>query len=805
MRDLRFAARNLRRNPGFTATVAAVLALGIGTNTAIFSLVDQILLHPAGVDHPERVVALRVRYPKLNLPNIGISARDFADARESRSVFRNAAAVGQGDFNYTGAAVPERLQGASVTAEWFDVFGARPLLGRTFLPEEDEPNNNQVVVLSYAAWKRLFGGDPTVIGRSMELNYKPHRITGVMRPGFRWPRQADLWVPLGLDRKAWAEENRFNENMAGFARLQPGVTLQQAQTQMGVLSDRVRTGTQNGAFARSSEWGMFVMPVAEFSAGETKKPLLILVGAVGFVLLIACANIAGLLLARASGRARDAAVRVALGAGRWRLVRETMIESLLLAVLGGAGGIVMASVAANLMLMLAPENAAPGVEAALSVPVLAFSAMLSVLTGLAFGLAPAWRIARMDPHENLKGGGRTGSPTAARQRLRSVLVIGEVAIALVLLVGAGLFLRSMARLQAVDPGFHPEGVVTATLSLPKARYATKAQQAAFFHAVEDKLAGSPGVIAAAHALPMPFSGDDWTASFRIQGRPVAPGDPGPHGRVRAVSGNFFTALGIPLRAGRLFTAGDREGSAPVAIIDENLAREYWPGEDPLGKALRNDDNGPWYVIVGVVGNIHHTDLASDSGKGTYYFSIYQKPTPLDTIVVKTAGDSAAMAGVIREAVRSVDPTQPVHSVITMSDWIEKSLAPRRFVQRLLVFFAAMALFLAAFGLYGVISYSVTQRTQEIGIRMALGADRGDVLGMVVGQGLRLAVAGAVIGLGGSLAAFALLRSVLYRAGAFDVVTFASTCGVLLAAAALASYLPALRATRVSPAEALRYE
>lgn len=805
MSNFRFAARSLTRTPGFTLTAVAALALGIGANTAIFSLVNQVLLNPPGIADPARVVAVRVRYEKLNMATIPASPTDFDDARKSTATFDAVAAQGEGDFNYTGAAVPERLQGAAVTQRWFDVFGARPLLGRTFLPEEDLPNANQVVVLSYAAWKRLFGGDPSVLGRTMELNYKTYRIIGVMGPEFRWPRLVELWAPLGNDPKLYVEDNRFNENLYTVARMKPGVTLVQANAQMNLLTDRVRSKDGNGRYARSSGWGMFAVPIADYAAGDTKRPLLVLLGAVGFVLLIACANIAGLMLARASGRARDVAVRVALGAGRWDLLRQTLAESMMLAALGAVAGIALAYGGIRLLLLLAPEDAAAGVEPHLSLSVLAVTGLLSIFAGLLFGLAPAWQIARVDPQESLKGGGRSGTPSRARQRLRAALVIGEVAVALVLLVGAGLFLRSMARLEAVNPGFQPAGVVTATLSLPTSRYGKPEQQIAFYRALEEKIAALPGVASSAHGMPLPFSGMDASASFNILGRPKPPGDPGPHGNIRYVSPAFFTALGIPLRSGRYFTAEDRKGSEMAVIIDENLARQYWPGEDPLGKRMRVDDGLPWSVVVGVVGHIRHSDLGVDVAKGTYYFPMYQQPVPFTTVVLKSQQDPATLSTAIRQAVMAVDPSQPVHHIKTMQEWLNSSLAPRRFVLRLLAFFAVVALLLASLGLYGVISYSVTQRTQEIGIRMALGAQRGSVLSLVVGQGLRLAGLGVVLGLGGSIAAFALLRSVLYQAGTFDVVTFGSMAAVLVMAACLASYIPARRAMRVEPTEALRYE
>jgi predicted permease len=804
--DFRLAARTLRGNPGFTLTATAALALGIGANAAIFSLVDQALLHPAGVARPDRVVAVRVRYDKLNLRSIPLSAPDFRDVRDSREVFEHTAVVDQGDFNYTGGDLPERLRGAAVSREYFDVFGARPMLGRSFSAEEDRPGANQAVVLAYAAWKRLFGGDAGVLGRTIPLNQKPYRVVGVMGPEFRWPSGVDLWAPLGLAPDAYAEDNRFNEHLYAVARLRDGVPFGRAAAFAGVLSDRVRNARGRGAnYARDSAWGMFLVPFTDFVAGDTRTPMLVLLGAVGFVLLIACSNIAGLMVARASGRAREAAVRIALGASRWQLIRQTMAESLLLAAGGAAAGLAAGYAGVRLLLAVAPEGAAAGFVARLDVRVLLFTTTVAVVSAILFGLAPAWQISRMDPQAGLQAAGRSGMGGRARTRLRSALVVAETALALVLLAGAGLLLRSLARLQEVNPGFDPRGVITATLSLPPAAYPDEPKRIAFYQAVVDRLAAVPGVSAAATILPLPFSGFDASASFQIEEKPTAPGDPGPHGDVRAVSPAYFRAMGIPLKRGRFFSDQDRQGTERVAIVDENLARQYWPGEDPIAQHIRNGSQGAWATVVGVVGHVHHSALATDTGKGVYYYPIWQRAAPVSSFVVKTEGDPARFAAAIREAVRAIDPAQPVHDVRTMAAMVEDSLAPRRFVVRLMGFFAAAALLLAALGLYGVISYSVAQRTQEIGVRMALGAPAGSVLALILGHGFRLAAAGVAAGLIVSVIAAQWVRSQLYRVSAFDPLTFAATALVLIAAALLASYIPARRATKVDPSTALRWE
>lgn len=801
--DLRLAGRTLAKNPAFAVTAVATLALGIGANTAIFSVVNQVLLNPSGVSGPDRVVAVRARYDKLALRSIPVSVPDFADVDASKSVFDSAAVMKTLDLNYTGQAVPERLQGAAVSRGWFDVFRAHPLLGRVFSADEDTPQGSQVAILSYAAWTRLFARDAGVIGRTLELNQSTYRVVGVMGPEFRWPARVDLWVPQGLPREMFTPGYRFNESLTCFARLRPGVGFAQAASYMSVLNNRVyHDGTRAGAYAQASAWGMFVVPFTDFVAGDTRTPLLVLLGAVGFVLLIACSNIAGLMLARASGRAREIAVRAALGARGWDLIRPSLAESVVLASAGAALGLGVAYAGAQALLRLAPDDAAVTLAIRLDARVLLFALFAAVVSAALFSLVPAFQISRLGRFHSLKEGGRGGASSLSRQRLRSGLVIGEVALALVLLVGAGLFLRSLARLQNVSPGFDGSGVMSAMLSLPPAQYGQPEKRAAFYTALVDRMAHLPGVTSAAVGVPVPFTTDN-SASFNIEGRPQPPGDPGPHGDLRFVSPGYFAALKIPLRAGRVFTDRDRAGSEPVMVIDENLARQYWPNENPLGKRMRQGKD--WATIVGIVGHVKHDSLASDTGKGTYYAPMFQRPLPLAYLLVRTDGDPSRLAAPLREAVLALDTKQPVHDLVTMESRVAASLGPRRFVVTILGFFAAIALLMAVLGLYGVISYAVSQRTQEIGIRMALGAEPSQVLGLVIAQGMRLAAAGGVIGLVASFGFSRWLESQLFAVSPFDPLTFAAMAAVLIAAALLASYIPATRATRVHPSEALRYE
>ena len=805
-KDFRYAVRTLLRTPGYTVVAVATLALGIGANTAIFSVVNQVLLNPAGIRHADRLVALRVRYDKLALYNIGVSIPDFADVRDSTQQFASAALIDTSDFNYTGSTVPERLRGANVTWRWFDVFEAKPLLGRVFRPEEDRPNANYEVVLSYAAWKRLFGRDPGVIGLNVELNQLPYRIIGVMGPQFRWPMDVDLWAPLGLASSQYTERNRFNESYQAVARLKPGLPFSAANAYVEVLSSHVRNnGTPGGAYAKDAAWGMFLLPFTDFIAGNTRTPMLVLLGAVGFVLLIACSNIAGLMLARASGRGREIAVRAALGASRWNLIRQSLAESLALAFGGALVGLGVAFAGLRGLLALAPEGLPIAVSVSMDGTVLAFTALAAIAAGILFGVAPAWQISRLNRYELLKEGGRSNTGGKARHRLRAALVIGEVALALVLLVGAGLFLRSLAALEDVQPGFDPHGVITASLSLPHTRYGDPQKRVAFYRAVLGNLSAMPGVSSAAGGVPMPFSGSASSASFTIEGRPVPPGDPGPHGDIGFVSPEYFAAMKIPIRRGRVFTDTDRLDTEPVALVDDVLARQYWPGQNPVGQHIRRGSATPWATIVGLVGHVRHSSLGGEDVKGKYYYPLYQVPPPYVTFVVRTPSDPARLAGGIRDAVRGVDATQPVAEVRLLSEMVNSSLAPRRFVVTVLGVFAALALLMAVIGLYGVISYSVTQRTQELGVRMALGAQPGEILVLVLGQGMRLALAGAGIGLVAALVASRLLRSQLFHVSAFDPVTFFLMAGVLIGAAMLATYIPARRATRVDPMVALHYE
>jgi predicted permease len=814
LQDLRYAVRMLLKNPGFSVVAVLTLALGIGANTAIFSVVNGLLLHPYGIPHPERLAAIRVRYEKLNLKNIVISAPDFTFVRDNKQTFAAAAIETESDFNYATGSWPLRLRGAKVSSQWFDVFEAKPLLGRIFTPEEDQPNANREVVLAYHTWKSIFGGDSGIVGRSVQLNQQPYKIVGVMPADFQWPSQTDLWAPLGLAPDAFVIDNIFNENFFAVARLQPHVKFSHAATFLNMTSQQVIDDPRTQGFPKASGWSMFAVPFTEFVYGDVRTPLLILLGAVSFVLLIACSNVAGLLLARASARAKEFSIRTALGGSPWRLARQMLTESVALAFVGMALGLLVASQAIRALLWLAPENLAGGLDIHLDLYVLLFTALLAGASAIVFGAAPAWQIAFLDPQQNLKQGRGMTDGSRGRHRFRSALVVAELSLALVLLASAGVFVKSLSKLKDVDVGFRPHGLMTAALALPERQYDTPAKQIAFLSSALDRLTNSPGVESAAAGIPVPFSGFGNAASFNIEGRVSPPGDPGPHGNIRGVSPRYFETMDIRLIRGRVFTDQDRLGGEPVAIVDENLAREYWPNQDVIGKRIRNGTNSPWKTIVGLVAPVRHSQVVGEesssvgvegSGKGVYYFPLYQENSSATFLIARTSGDPAALGATIREAVHEVDPSQPVSDPKTMDQRITMSMGPRRSAVALLSVFAAMALTLAAVGLFGLIRYNVAQRTQEIGVRMALGASGRDVLRMVLGESLRLAVLGVF---GGLIAAFALTRvlaSLLYGVSATDPLTFAGMALLLTLVALLASWFPAHRATRVDPLVALRYE
>ncbi|HZT60329.1 MAG TPA: ABC transporter permease [Pyrinomonadaceae bacterium] len=810
LNDVRYAARVLRKSPGFTAVAVAALALGVGANTAIFSVVNAVLLKPLDYRDPGQLVLINHNYKKLDL-RAAVSAPGYLYYRDHAKSFSDVAAYSQMNVNMTGEGEPERVQGMSATANLFQTLGARAAKGRTFTAEENQEGNNRVVVLSDAFWRRRFAG-LDVVGKKITLNGENYEIVGVMPPGFQFGREfaptgPDLWAPIAFTQQQLDPNTNLTSEFLGVvARMKPGVRAGQAQADMNSIAGELRR--QYMPDLDESNWGLLVTPLEEVVVGDKiRSALWILLGAVGFVLLIACANVANLLLARAAARQKEVAVRAALGASRWRVVRQLLTESVLLALAGGGLGLLLAVWGVDLLLKLNDNRLPRAYDVGLDKNVLLFTLGVSVLTGVVFGLAPAFQTSRVSLHDTLKEGGRTGR-AGVSQRVRGALVVAEISFAVVLLVGAGLLVRSFTQLEQVSPGFEPRGVLALMVSLPGNKYADDSSRAAFMRQMLEQVRALPGVKSAATITTLPMSGLNQSGSFGIEGKPTPRGQDSPHGDRWMASDDYFQTMGVPLVRGRFFDAHDTADAPWVAIIDDAMARKYWPGEDPVGKRIAFEgtmQQPKWREVVGVVGHVKNDGLEGES-RVQYYVPYAQRSgSPNLFVVVRTDGDPAALAPSVRRAIAGVDRDLPVYRVTTMERMVADSLAQRRFSMFLLGSFAAIALALAVVGLYGVMSYSVAQRTHEIGLRMALGAQGRDILKMVVGQGLLLIAAGLAIGLAGAFALTRLMSSLLFGVTATDPLTYAGIALLLAAVALLASYIPARRAMKVDPGVALRYE
>ncbi|HEX8557508.1 MAG TPA: ABC transporter permease [Pyrinomonadaceae bacterium] len=804
--DVRYGLRTLLKNPGFTAVAVVALALGIGANSAIFSVVNTVLLRPLPYKDPERLVMVWEDAGKHGYPRDTPAAANYVDWRDQNQVFEGMAALADQSFNLTGEGEPERLDGKRVSAALFPLLGVEPQVGRAFFPEEDRAGAPRVVVLSHGLWQRRFGADPSVVGRALTLNGEPHTIVGVMPQSFQFPdREAVLWTPIAFTQQEAA--NRGRHYLKVVARLKPGVTLERAQAEMGAIASRL----QQQYPAQNTDLGATVQPLHEHLVGDIRPALLVLLGAVGLVLLIACANVANLLLARAAARQKEIALRVALGASRLRLVRQFLTESVLLAALGGVVGLLLAVWGVSLLKGFIPENISQVKAIAVDAKVLGFTLLVSLLTGLVFGLAPATQATGFNLNETLKEGGRDASSGSRGNRVRGVLVVAEVAVSLVLLVGAGLLINSFLRLRGVDPGFRVDNLLTMGVVLPQQKYPDHGRRTAFYADVIRRVEALPGVRGAAVTNWIPLVNQGDSVGVSIEGLPDPPPGQGKRPVVvtRVVSPDYFGAMGIRLLQGRGFDDGrDRADSPTVVLVSEALARKYWPGQSAVGKRVNpGDPNNPehWCEVVGLVNDVRQFELAAEP-KPQMYFSYAQAGFfPPRHLVVSTEVEPSTLAGAVRQAVWEVDRDQPVSNVSTMEEVLAESLSRQRFSMLLLGVFAAVALVLAAVGLYGVMSYTVTQRTREIGLRMALGAQQGDVLRLVVGQGLKLVLAGVALGLVAALALTRLMTSLLYGVSATDPATLVIISLVLVAVALVASYIPARRATRVDPLIALRYE
>jgi putative ABC transport system permease protein len=799
LQDLRYGLRRLSKSPGFTLVAAGALALGIGANTAIFSVVNAVLLRPLPYPEPEQLVQIWESRPRMNMARVESSPNEFlAWADESQS-FSQLAAVDFASFNLTGRGEPERVSAALVTASYFPLLGAAPAHGRAFLPEEDQPGKDNVAVLGHDLWQNRFGGDPAVVNQTVSLDGVACTVVGVMPRGFRLPNDARLARPVAFNAE---DRTRPGSHfLQVFGRLKDGVTRERAEAEMAGIAARLEQ-----TFASTNVGHQIVLvPLHEQLVGDVRPALLVLLGAVGLVLLIACANLANLLLARAEARRKEVAVRAALGASRWRIVRQLLAESVLLAALGGGAGLLLAAWGVDILVGLDPAGVRRVGEVGLDAGVLAFTVALSLATGLLFGLAPALQASKTDFVETLKEGGRSTGGGPGRSRLRGALVVSEVALTLVLLVGAGLLVKSFARLLEVDPGLDPRGVLTLDLSLPPAKYAERHQIAAFYQQLLAEVAALPGVETAGAVSVLPLAGDDNSNFVQIEGRPPLPPGQALRAGRRNVSTDYFNALRIPLKAGRGIAPSDAADAPPVAVINEAMARSFFAGEDPLGKRLRTGgDKSPWVTVVGVVGDVRHRGLEVDT-RPEMFFPHAQSPSRQMTLAVRTAGDPVSLVGPVRERVRAVDQDQPVGNVKTMETWVAESVASRRFSVLLLGVFALVAAALAAVGIYGVVSYGVAQRTHELGLRIALGARPRDVLRLVIRQGMRMTLIGAALGLAAALALTRVMSGLLYGVTATDPVVYAGVALLLVGVALLACYVPARRATKVDPMEALRHE
>ncbi len=814
LRELRHAVRRLSRTPGFTLAVLLTLALGLGANIALFSVVDAVLLRPLPYRDPERLITIFHYYPSLHHLEAPVSVPGFHDYHGRTDLFDGVAVETPWSVNLTGVAEPERLNGARVSGELFRTLGVAAALGRALVPGEDAPGHDHVVVLSDGLWRSRFGGEREVIGRKILLDGEPYDVVGVMPPTFRdpWQRDVDLWVPLTLDPALFNPANYTNEWLALTARLRPGVTLGRAAQALRALAEQLKRDYPQEF---PPQWTLRVKSLMEVRTGSVRQTLLLLLGAVGFVLLIACANVANLMLARATARAKEVAIRTALGAAPRVLARQLLTESLVLSVGGGAVGLLVADWGIRSLVAIAPGNLPRAETITIDGRVLLFGLLLSLGTGILFGLAPIVRIARADLQAILKAGGRGATAERGGSVLRRLLVVGEVALALTLLTGAGLLIRSFARLQGVDPGFDPRHVLTFNLALPSARYPSDTARAAFFDAVRAQLAALPGVQAVGATTVLPFSGNWSTGGFNVEGYTPPPNASAPWGDIRIVTPGYLEALRIPLRAGRTFTERDRDRALPVAVVDDEFVhRFYKPGDTPIGRRIWFGSSMPgdttrYITIVGVVGHTKHEGLDAEARPQLYlpYAQTIGTNTAIRQLsfAVRVTGDPFRVVNVARTVVQGVDRDQPLARVQTLEAMVDASLGQRRLAMALLGLFAGLALLLASVGIYGVMSYTVTQRTREMGLRIALGAARERVLALVLRQGMTLALTGVVVGVAGALALTRLLTSQLYGVRPSDPLTLGVVACVLAGVALLATIVPALRATRVDPIITLREE
>ncbi|HKC64428.1 MAG TPA: ABC transporter permease [Pyrinomonadaceae bacterium] len=809
LQDIRYGLRILWKSPGFALVTILALAIGIGANTAIFSVVNGVLLRPLPFKTSDRLVFLSEWSQQV--PDMSVSYPNYQDWRDQSTVFEQLAAFRSAGYILTGAGEPERLTAREVSASFFPALGVTPALGRNFNSDEDKPSANRTAILSYGLWQRRFGGNPNIVGQAITLNNQSYTVVGVLPQTFEWQAPVDLFVPIETGLGADLQVRDDHPGIYLIGTLKDGVTVEQARAELTTITSRLAQ-----QYPKTNEGnGFAITKLQDRATQDIRAALLIVLAAVGFMLLIACANVANLLLARAATRAKEIAIRTALGAGRWRIIRQLLTESILLALAGGALGLLFAIWGVDALRAFIPDEVPRLLVTSihLDTRVLLFTLIISIVTGLIFGLAPALQVSKSNLNEALKEGGRSATAGAQRNYVRSLLVVSEVAISLLLLVGAGLLMKSFLNLQRADIGFNPDHVLTTRISLPEARYKENAQIENFYRALLQRVQNLPGVQYAGLTRGLPMSGGI-ESGITIEGHEVTDRKDTIVAVNLTVSPDYFRAMEIPLLKGRYFTDQDKTGSPDVVLIDEMLASRYFANTDPIGKRIRlggMDNKFPWMQIVGVVKHVKHYGPDEEGRVEIYrpYFQLLDVPdarfNDTMTLAVRTTGEPTSMTGAIRNAVLEIDKDQPISQVQPMTQIVAASVSSQKFATWLLAIFAAVALLLAALGLYGVMVYSVTQRTHEIGIRMALGARARDVLKLVIGHGMTLALIGVAAGLAAAFALTRLMSSLLFGVSATDPLTFTAITLFLLIVALLACYLPARRAAKVDPMVALRYE
>jgi putative ABC transport system permease protein len=795
--DLCYGVRMLLKKPGFTAAAVITLALGIGANAVIFSVVNTALLRPLPFDDPDRLIMIReTKLPEFT--DFSVGPATFLDWKNQNTVFERLVAMTNTSLTLIGAGDPERLRGMLVTDGFFAMLGVRPQIGRDFLPEEDRAGRNNVVILSHRLWQRRLGGDPNVVNRAITLGGQSYTVIGVAPATFRFvDSDAEFWTPMAFTAEQAEQRGRY---LRAIGRLKQGVALEQARSEMSGIADRLAK-----QYPSIAGWNVKLTPLLEYTVKDVKTPLLLLFGAVVFVLLIACVNVANLLLARSAAREKEIAIRASLGAGRAHIARQLLTESLLLALSGGAAGLMVVGWGMDMLLALAPEDLPRLSDVSLDGRALAFTAALTLLTGLGFGLFPALQASRPNLNETLKDAGRAATDDRGRRLMRSALVVAEIALALVLLAGAGLLIETFLRLRSVSPGFNPAGALAVVISLPQRKYPDDDQQAAFYARLIERVAALPSVQAAGAVSLLPLSGGSFIDSFEIEGRPPYPAGEEPSADYYSATPGYFKAMGIPLLRGRLFAERDSTGAPRIAIINETMAKRFFPGEDPIGKRLQVGVGPAIYrEIVGIVGDVKQQGLDQET-TAQIYEPHAQRPFSSMALIARASSASANLSAAIRGEVLKIDKEQPVFIVKTIEEFLSASIAQRRFSALIFGIFGAVAMALACVGIYGVMSYSVAQRRHEIGVRMALGAGRHDVLRLVVGQGLKLVLWGLGLGLVGALVLTRFLKTLLFGVSPTEPLTFALIAVLLTAVAVLACWIPAWRATKVDPLIAIKYE